>query len=144
LPVEQVDGSGNVLYYLQDQLGSTRGLTDSSGNVAASFTYDPYGQLTSSTGTATTPFGYAGQYTDAESGLQYLRARYYDPSTMQFLTVDPLLDQTRAPHSYVYGDPLDAVDLTGMCGLFGICPPNPVPAISRGLSGVATFASGRR
>jgi len=38
------------------------------------------------TGTRT-PFGYAGQYTDAESSLQYLRARYYDPDTQQFLTV---------------------------------------------------------
>jgi RHS repeat-associated protein len=38
---------------------------------------------------------YAGQYTDTETGLQYLRARYYDPSTGTFLTRDPLEAQTR-------------------------------------------------
>jgi YD repeat-containing protein len=76
LPIEQVDGSNNVLYYYQDQLGSTRGLLDGSGNTQATYTFDPYGNVTSKTGSATTPFGYAGQYTDSESGLQYLRARY--------------------------------------------------------------------
>ena len=45
----------------------------------------PNGTLTASTGTATTTLGYAGQYTDAESGLIYLRARYYDPATAQAL-----------------------------------------------------------
>ena len=52
--------------------------------------YDPYGKQLTSTGTSTHPFKYAGQYTDA-SGLQYLRARYYDPATAQ----NPLDAQTR-------------------------------------------------
>ncbi len=43
--------------------------------------YDAYENLKSSTGSTSNPFQYAGQYTDSESGLQYLRARYYDPST---------------------------------------------------------------
>jgi YD repeat-containing protein len=41
-PLEQINGS-SAYYFLYDQLGSTRLLTDSSGNVAATFTYDPYG-----------------------------------------------------------------------------------------------------
>ena len=40
----------------------------------------------------TTPLGYAGAYTDAETGYLYLIGRYYDPATAQFLTVDPLGD----------------------------------------------------
>lgn len=40
--------------------------------------------------------GFAGEYTDQESGLIYLRARYYDPATALFLTVDPLVSITRA------------------------------------------------
>ena len=62
LPLEQISSTGSVLYYLQDQLGSTRGLTDSSGATVGSFTYSAYGELTSSMGSASTPFGYAGQY----------------------------------------------------------------------------------
>jgi RHS repeat-associated protein len=40
----------------------------------------------------------SGQYTDAESGLIYLRARYYDPVTSQFLTVDPDVSSTMSPY----------------------------------------------
>ncbi|MGH2443091.1 MAG: RHS repeat-associated core domain-containing protein, partial [Chloroflexota bacterium] len=98
LPLEQVTGS-SVLFFLQDQLGSTRGMTDSSGSIAGTYTYGAYGQTVLHTGGAT-PLQYAGQYTDAESGLQYLRARCYDPSTAQFLTVDPALMLTGDPYGY--------------------------------------------
>ncbi|MDQ1492339.1 MAG: hypothetical protein QOJ23_4853 [Actinomycetota bacterium] len=58
---------------------------------------------------------YAGQYTDTETGLQYLRARYYDPSTGTFLTRDPLEAQTREPYGYAGGSPLNATDPLGLC-----------------------------
>jgi len=64
------------------------------------------------TGT-TTPFGYAGQYTDPATGLQYLRARYYDPATQQFLTVDPLLAQTEQAYAYAGGSPTNGSDPSG-------------------------------
>jgi len=97
LPIEQVDGFGSVTYYLQDLLGSTRGLIDSSGNIVGTDQFGAYGSLQSHTGVST-PFGYAGQYTDAESGLQYLRERYYDAATEQFLSADPLVGLTRQPY----------------------------------------------
>jgi hypothetical protein len=46
-PLEQVDGSGIVSYFHQDQLGSTRALTDATGVAVATFDYDAYGNLTS-------------------------------------------------------------------------------------------------
>jgi hypothetical protein len=47
----------------------------------------------------------------------YLRARYYDPQTAQFLTRDPLEAPTQQPYQYAHGDPLDETDPTGMgCG----------------------------
>ncbi len=79
LALEQVTGS-SVTYLYQDQLGSTRALLDESGTIVGTYTYGPFGDVRSHTGTATAPFGYAGQYTDDESGLEYLRARYYDPA----------------------------------------------------------------
>jgi RHS repeat-associated protein len=93
LPIEQVNGVGSFRF-VHDQIGSTLALLNSLSTVVQSYTYTPYGQVTSS-GTVATPLQYAGQYTDSESGLIYLRARYYDPVTMQFLTVDPLVDATR-------------------------------------------------
>jgi RHS repeat-associated protein len=89
-------------------------LTDSAGVMRGSFSYDAYGDGVGSTGSYTTPLGYAGQYRDAESGLIYLRARYYDPVSIQFLTVDPDIASTRSPYAYVAGNPLNSADPTGL------------------------------
>jgi uncharacterized protein RhaS with RHS repeats len=67
--VEQIDGSGNAYYYHADQLGSIRAITNSSGSVANSYSYDAYGNTTTSSGTVPNQFKYAGEYQDDESGL---------------------------------------------------------------------------
>jgi RHS repeat-associated protein len=100
---------------VHDQLGSTMALVASGGQLASFYDYDAYGTLRSSTITDgnDTNFRYVGQYTDPETGLQHLQARYYDPSTAQFLTVDPLVGQTGQPYGYTAGDPLNATDPSG-------------------------------
>jgi RHS repeat-associated protein len=113
LPLEQVNAT-TVLYYHQDQLGSTRLLSDTSGAVAATYTYDAYGKLAAATGTITNPFGYAGQYTDPETGYQYLRARSYDPATAQLLTRDPAEAVTLSPYAYTQDNPLNGSDPSGL------------------------------
>jgi RHS repeat-associated protein len=121
LPVEQIDttgGTNTVRYLHHDQLGSTRLVTDSAGSTVSTYTYDPYGKLSGSTGTFVTPLGFAGQYTDAETGFQYLRARYYDPATGQFLTRDPIEPLNRDAYGYVNRDPLTSTDASGLCGPF--------------------------
>jgi RHS repeat-associated protein len=50
------------------------------------------------------------------TGFHYLRARYYDPVTGQFLTVDPNVATTLSPYGYVEGDPLNSADPSGKCG----------------------------
>jgi RHS repeat-associated protein len=117
LAIEQINNSSGTITYLHhDQAGSTRLITGSSGKTEATFTYGAYGELTGSTGTATTPLGYDAQYTSTDTGLIYLRNRVYDPTTAQFLTVDPLEQLTRAPYNYVEDNPVNAVDPTGLCG----------------------------
>jgi RHS repeat-associated protein len=116
LPLEQVGGPDgrSVLYYHQDQLGSTRALTDGSGAVVQTYRYDPYGNLAASSGSTSNPFRFAGQYLDTESGLYYLRARYYDPATAQFVSVDPVVGRTGQPYVYVADSPLNGVDPGGL------------------------------
>ncbi len=46
----------------------------------------------------------------------YLKNRYYDPTTAQFLSVDPALSVTQSPYSYTYNDPMNAADPTGLFG----------------------------
>jgi RHS repeat-associated protein len=117
-PIEAISGTA-ITYLLHDQLGSTRGVLDSNGSLIASLSYDPYGNITGHTGTTQVPFGFAGEYTDRETGLQYLRARYYDPTTAQFLSRDPLVNTTGQPYAYTTDDPLNATDPSGLCGVFG-------------------------
>jgi RHS repeat-associated protein len=114
LPIEQITSGGAVRSFHHDQLGSTTALTDATGTTVQSYTYDPYGQLTSGAPTIENPFRYAGQYTDDETGLQYLRARYYDPQTGQFLSRDPLESSTGQPYSYADDNPVNGTDPTGL------------------------------
>jgi RHS repeat-associated protein len=116
LPIEQISSEEEPSYLHHDQLGSTRILTAKSGEATATFSYTPYGGLEGATGTATTPLGFAGQYTDAETGVQYLRARSYDPGTGQFLSRDPIEELTRQPYSYGFDNPLNRVDPSGFAG----------------------------
>ncbi len=134
LPLEQVSGSATYWYH-HDQLGSTRLITNSTAAAPhpASYTYDPYGGLAAITESITNPFRFAGQYQDSpttESGFYYLRARYYDPTTAQFTTVDPAVRDTMEPFGYASNSPTNKTDPTGERS-------HPEPR--EGPCGVATF-----
>ena len=114
LPIEQTGPSGSF-WYLHDQVGSTMGLLNSTGAIAGTYSYTTYG-LASHSDSASTPLEF-GQYSDAESGLIYLRDRYYDPVTAQFLTVDPDMSATHLRYAYANDNPLNLSYLSGDCAL---------------------------
>ncbi len=84
--------TGVTSYPLGDALGSTSQLANSSGTITDTASYDVFGAVRSSTGTTANPFDFAGEQSDhnVSRGLQYLRARFYDPSLGRFLLRDPL------------------------------------------------------
>ncbi len=88
-PIAVTKGSATFFYH-QDGLGSVTDLTDSAGATAKSYSYDAYGNILESPGTLEQPYTYTGREFDSESGLYYLRARYYDPTTGRFLQKDPI------------------------------------------------------
>jgi RHS repeat-associated protein len=113
-PFEQIAVSGGATsYLLSDHLGSTRAITNSSGTVTATASYDAWGNLTGTTGTATTRFLYAGEYLDSASGFYYFRARWYDPATGEFTSLDPEVAQTSQPFEYAIDDPVNNSDPSG-------------------------------
>jgi len=122
LPVEQLavaagggKGSGTPLYYYQDLQGNTGALEDGTGAVVNVQNYPPYGVATGSFGnTGWTPLQYNGTYTDGTTGFVYDQARWYDPSTGQFISQDPLVDQTLQPYAYAQGSPVNVSDPTGL------------------------------
>lgn len=114
LPIEQVSGSGVVTFLHHDATGSTTLLTNTSGQAVGSYEYDSYGEIRSETGAATTSLLFAGQLLDPISNLYYMGARYYDPSTGQFMSSDPLVALTGTPYSYAGDDPVNFVDPSGL------------------------------
>jgi len=108
---QRTNGS-NPLYFVVDHLGSTRALTDSSGNVVESMTYDSFGNGPAST---LTRYGYTGRELDSETGLYYYRARWYDPAQGRFVSEDPIgLKGGINPYAYVGNKPLNSKDPTGL------------------------------
>ncbi|MBT0774216.1 fibronectin type III domain-containing protein [Kineosporia sp. J2-2] len=115
-PYAQISTTTGAITYLQaDVNGSTVATTDATGTRTGTWTYDPYGAITRSTGVGQTPFKYAGEYRDTDTGFTYLRARDYDPATGSLLTRDPLEQITNSPYGYVSGNPLQYGDPTGLC-----------------------------
>jgi RHS repeat-associated protein len=103
----------NLLTNLQR---STIGLGESAGKVKTTYTYDPFGTTTTEGATSTNPFQYTGRENDGD-GLQYNRARYYNPANGRFVSQDPASFTGSGPDLYQYagGDPLDHTDPLGLC-----------------------------
>ncbi|MGH3303504.1 MAG: RHS repeat-associated core domain-containing protein [Streptosporangiaceae bacterium] len=115
VPAEQVNiSTGTISYLVADAIGSVRGAVNSSGSLTGTMSYDAWGNPARTGGlTATSPFGFAGGYTDPD-GLIYLINRYLQPSTGQFISVDPAISQTLQPYAYTGGNPVSNSDPTGM------------------------------
>jgi RHS repeat-associated protein len=113
--------SGTTNYYQSAGLSSITSLSNSSGNLVASYTYDSFGNLTASSGTITNPFRFTGREFDSETGIYEYRHRYYDPSIGRFISEDPLhfgggdLDV----YVYVHSEPTNYVDPSGTTRYWG-------------------------
>ena len=110
-----VTKGGATYFYRQDGLGTVTDLTDSAGMTAKSYAYDAYGNTLESPGTLEQPYTYTGREFDAESGLLYYRARYYDPVIGRFLSKDPF-GLENGPNAYMYGfnSPVSFFDPLGL------------------------------
>ncbi len=110
--ISRTDSTGAQEYYLSDGLGSTTGLANGAGTVTGSYAYDVFGAIRQQTGTSPNEFTYTREQNDP-SGLEYLRARYFDSATGRLLVRDPLPLLQRYP--YVRNNPVNMVDPSGTC-----------------------------
>lgn len=121
-PQGQVVGfrSGNILYrYHHNLRGDIVSVEYKNyGTIAGQYHYDPWGKLISSHG-MDQPFRYAGYYYDKETGLYYLKNRYYSPTLGRFLTKDSLkyvnqkVPETINLYAYAYNNPVIFIDPNG-------------------------------
>ena len=123
--------AGEVFFYHTDGLVSVTELTDSTGAVARAYAYDAYGQIADEVGTLANPYAYTGREFDAESGLYFYRARYYDSAAGRFTQEDPIGFQGQDVnlYRYVFNNPVKFADPLGLEGL------NPIPLDGNDYSG---------
>ncbi len=105
-------------YYLYDGFDSVRMLTDEDGSVTDTYTFDAFGNLTASAGDTENSYLYRGEQFDSFTGLYYLRARYMNPTTGTFITMDEYAGSVFEPvslHKYLYANanPVMNSDPTG-------------------------------
>jgi RHS repeat-associated protein len=126
------DGSAWVRFgMVQDHLGSVVRVTDVNGAVVERYEYDPYGKVTvydsanivvsTTQASVLNTVSFAAHKLDLETGLIYMRNRYYSPGLGRFLTQDPIgiwgdHGQLGSGFSYVAASPASSVDRHGLAG----------------------------
>jgi RHS repeat-associated protein len=122
VPPGQINGTGNVAesfryFYHSDHLGSTSYVTDASGEVFQHLEYFAFGEtfVEEHSNTDRIPYLFNGKELDDETGLYYYGARYYDPATSIWMSVDALADNFTgwSPYNYTFNNPLRFIDPDG-------------------------------
>ncbi len=107
--------AGGVVYVHTDHLGSVVAESNSAGKITKRFHYKPFGE---SIETQQDDVGYSAHKFDADLGLSYMQARYYDPVLGRFYSNDPVgftgAVNTFNRYSYVGNNPVNKIDPTGM------------------------------
>lgn len=116
--ISMTDPRKAQMYYQYDGLGSVRSLSDRKGTIRAMYSYDAFGMPLLTTGRADNDFLFTGEQMDIETGLIYLRSRYYDPETGRFISKDPFAGFDTNPQSmnrytYVQNNPVLYSDPSG-------------------------------
>lgn len=120
-------GTWHQRTYGYDGHGSVRELLAATGSVIETYTYDAFGVLLDGAVNASDPLGnvylYTGERFDTDLGLYYLRARYVNPGTGRFHTMDTYEGSATDPvtlHKYLYGNgnPVTFVDPSGFLALW--------------------------
>ena len=113
--------NGETYRYNYDGRGSVTNLLDNNNASVVQYNYKPFGETTKSgikSDELENTYQYNAESTDAITGLQYLRARYYDSETGRFISQDTYRGEITNPLSrnlylYTNNDPVNYVDPSG-------------------------------
>ena len=113
--------NGTWYYYVLNLQGDVVKLVRSDGAIVASYSYDPWGKVLTSSGSLAeiNPLRYRGYYYDTETGFYYLQSRYYDPEIGRFINADSYATTDAAGllstnmYAYCENDPVNGSDPNG-------------------------------
>ena len=119
--VSMVSGGKNY-FYIRNLQNDVIALIDEDGNEVVHYTYDSWGKILSITGSLKdtvgqqNPFRYRGYFYDTETGMYYLKSRYYDPELRRFISADGQINGGMlGSNLYIYceNDPVNRYDPFG-------------------------------
>jgi RHS repeat-associated protein len=110
--VTSLEAEGEVLWALADHLGSIRDWVDSEGTVVDHAVFDSFGNRTNADAIDAV-FEWTGVYRDPVTGLQWNRARWYNPAIQRWMSEDPIKDGFNW-HIYVVNAPTMYTDPRGL------------------------------
>ena len=150
-----VEFNGAAYAYLYNQQDNIIGLVDNAGVQVVSYSYDAWGQIINTTGSLANtlgklnPFKYRGYIYDEETGLYYLRSRYYNPDLCRFINADDVESMgadgdINGYQLFIYcmNDPVNLKDEAGSWSLPNWAKIAISAAIIIGAAVVATVATG--
>ena len=106
---------GSTYYFAYDLSGQVTALLNSGGTVVRTYIHSPLGGPIAETGSVQNSSRSDGRAWDAESGLYYNRARFYEPAAGRFISEDPIgLAGGVNPYQYAVGDPVNLSDPSGL------------------------------
>ena len=112
--VLSMETMGEQFVFHRDPIGSVIAISDRLGGIVNEYAYDSFGRLMSESELVDNPFGFTGAERDVESGLYYMRARYYDSFSGRFVQADGRGFTTGLNlYHYVKNNPLVFTDPNG-------------------------------
>ena len=113
-----------MYYYVTNLQGDVVSILNAGGTSVAEYSYNAWGKVLSATGTmaAINPIRYRGYYFDSDSGLYYLKSRYYDPNLQRFINSDGQLAKKDFVgtnlFAYCLNNPVNMTDTAGNLPFF--------------------------
>ncbi len=142
--------SFTTYYYVLNLQGDVVKLVDGGGTSVASYAYDAWGNILSSSGSKAeiNPLRYRGYYYDTETGFYYLQSRYYDPVTHRFINADSYSSTGQGiigynMFAYCNNSPVIQADHTGEFGLLTLVSAVVSAAVNVATTYIAAKATGQ-